>query len=71
MNFPLYRTQQLAKLRYEVRVLDEDDNVLVKSTAINADDACEIIGNLERHVDRYLAREYDKKLLNEEISNDN
>lgn len=74
MNYPLYRIQKLAKLRYEVRVVDEDDNVLAKSRAINADEACEIVGNLERHVDRYLLDEYWKeqtiKLLEEEDSDD-
>lgn len=61
MNYPLYRIQKLAKLRYEVRVVDEDDNVLAKSRGVNADEACQIVGNLERHVDNYILDGYWKE----------
>lgn len=61
MNYPLYREQQLAKLHYQVRVIDEDGNVVVKGRAADAEEAQGLVSRLERYIDKHLLEEYEKE----------
>ncbi len=61
MNYPLYRDAKLSQLHFEVRIVDEDDEVVVKGRAVDADDAQGLLVRLERYVEGYLQKEYNER----------